>query len=179
MTEETPDWLDYSKPPPGWSPVVAMGFEDGTFYRSAPDSGPHGGYRGETKLEVIAAAWAHFKVQHDPPGMRVIGTGDADQTFDGAKLFYLSHTNSEDNARARLAARVVAWARHDRRRAIVLDINEQTGGGLDVAAMLSRLLLWTDAECEEVERYAALPFPRSIDMPQPLQRVLLPEATTT
>lgn len=111
--------------------------------------------------------------------MRVIGTGDADQTFDGAKLFYLSHTNSEDNARARLAARVVAWARHDRRRAIILDINDQTGGGLDVAAVLSKLLLWTDAECEEVERYAALPFPRGVDMPQPLQRVLLPEATTT
>jgi len=37
----------------------------------------------------------------------------------------------------------------------------------------------SDADCAEVERYAALPFPRSVDMPAPLQRVLLPEAERT
>ncbi len=44
---------------------------------------------------------------------------------------------------------------------------------------LTKTITLTDSECEEVERYAALPFPRSVDMPAPLQYILLAEDDRT
>lgn len=159
------EMLDYGKPPPGWSPIHACGYEDGTFYRCMRGGT---GYRGETIEEVKAAAWAHYKTEHDPPGMRVIGTGDADQTFAGVRHFFLSHTGQAENSAARAEARVVAWAWHDRRLALagrvlaeVSIASERLYGGLNVGLPSSRApleiwprcLTWTDEQVAEVEAW--------------------------
>jgi hypothetical protein len=107
---------------------------------------------GARVADNIADAWSHYKREHDPPGMLVI---------------------PRDNARA------AAWAWHDLRRAIAYDIYSRTCGGKALTVLMAAALTWTDAECAEVEAYAALPFPRSVDMPAPLQRVLLPEGERT
>ena len=169
MTKETA-WLDYTNPPNGYE------INEQWWRAAATQQHRWWGTLGHTGLE---SAWSHYKSYNDPPEMRVIGTGDLDQTFDGVRHFFLSRTGSAENAVARGEARAAAWAWYDRRRAIVLDIDEQTcSGGKHLAAWMSAALAWTDAECAEVEAYAALPFPRSIDMPAPLQRILLPQGAT-
>jgi hypothetical protein len=83
-----------------------------------------------------------------------------------------------DDATAQAKARAAAWAWHDRRHALARDIAVQLGEP-DSAALLSKMITWTDAECEEAKAYAALPFPRSVDMPAPLQHILLAEGNRT
>lgn len=160
MTKETAiEMLDYSKPPPGIDPrAMLLAHRGGTW-------GPR----------EIAAAWA----EHDPPGMTVtvdVATGDdvywfAPEPPPGhfATCFPGEPVDNEAEARA------AAWAWHNRRHALARDIADQIGKSDGAAELLAAFLRWTDDECAEVEAYAALPFPRSVDMPAALRRVLLPE----
>ena len=174
MTEETATmYLDYSKPPPGY-------VED--FARRVGDFGVAVGWwvNGrcyKTEAKALAAAWAHYKAEHDPPGLtEIFGCGGL---VDGGVVrglkFRFGIASDEKFYPDRAAARAAAWAWHDRRHAIAVDIEEQTGGQVDAGALLSKIIAWTEAECTDVEAYAALPFPRSVDMPAALRRVLLPE----
>jgi len=130
---------------------------------SKPPPGYHVDLHGDFS-DALSAAWTHYKAERDPPGsLRCGAVGEHCVTF-GRGLPHFQ-------------ARSAAWAWHDRRRTIVVDIDDQTcSGGRELAAWLARALAWTEAKCSEIEAYAALPFPRSVDMPQALQRVLLPEA---
>lgn len=206
MTQETA-WLDYNKPPP-WYRVDEQ--DDGEWdfgggmqqavrlamlcktacgrARSGWDWSVGGDVPSDgnahlitTEDDALAAAWAHYKAERDPPGM---WSGQARGEHDGGYGFANMEADHEHPLDADFEriddARAAAWAWHDSRRAIVLDIDEQTcSGGKHLGAWLSLALAWTDAECTEVETYAALPFPRGIDMPAPLQRVLLPEGQRT
>jgi len=151
MTQETA-WLDYTKPPPGYAAMRHSWHlsTDGTH------TGAGASCQTWTQDETLSDAWGHYKASDDPHGLPVPA--------------WLASSTAGAEARA------AAWAWHDRRRAIVLDIDDQTcSGGKHLAAWMALALAWTDAECAEVEAYAALTFPRSVDMPAPLQRVLLPE----
>lgn len=175
------EMIDYSKPPPGYT-------ADGQWW-SHPPTEPSklvflGGYvdgRNIAKVApnngALAAAWAHYKAKNDPPGLR---TADgwwclADEDMLLASADGGVHHGYADQA----AARAAAWAWHGRRHALASDIAAQLGEPDSAPALLSKMLPWTDAECEEVEAYAALPFPRGIDMPAPLQRILLAEGNRT
>ena len=153
MTQETA-WLDYTKAPPGYGFSIL-----------------------KPKADQILAMWLRHKREHDPPDMTVAEVESVVPEIDGWGFTVGNQQWSADWGNAE--ARAAAWVWYDRRRAIVLDINEQAGAGLNLPAMLSAALTWTDAECAEVEAYAALPFPRGIDMPQALQRLLLPRGVHT
>lgn len=179
MTQETA-WLDYTDAPPMYDigPDTCDN-AGGWFWIRGPQNGEGDrGDIGSTEANVLADAWSHYKQDHDPPGMRVdMGIG----VWRFAWKVRHGEWSNINNPMWNLAdARAAAWAWHDRRRAIVIDIDEQTcSGGKHRAEWMSIALTWTDAECAEVEAYAALPFPRSVDMPSPLQRVLLPEGQRT
>lgn len=166
MTQET-TWLDYTEPPPS-------NYRCGFCYAGDATSDERAG--------CIVVHWHASKAEHDPPGMQVFvwpkEKASDPPTAWCAALRGKVHFAAFDGDGGETKARIAAWAWYDRRRAIVLDIDEQTGAGLDLSVMLSAALAWTDAECAEVEAYAALPFPRPIDMPQTLQRVLLPQGET-
>ncbi len=176
MTQETA-WLDYTKPPPGYR-VGRNGFslfaQDGEHVRIVTRI-------ASSTAEALAAAWSHYKREHDPPGVEVFvwpkEKASDPPTAWCAALRGKVHFAAFEGDKGEAEARAAAWAWHDRRRAIVLDIDDQTcSGGKHIGAWMAIALAWTDDECAEVEAYAALPFPRSVAMPQALQRVLLPQA---
>lgn len=175
MTQETV-WLDYTKPPPGFDPQALE--------RSLRMTVLTAGVWGPCAL---AAAWAQHKREYDPPGMQVFvwpkeKASDPPTAWCVAlrgKVHFAAFTEPEADAcrpDAETEARASAWAWHDRRHAIAYDIYSRTCGGKALAVLMAAAIAWTEAECAEVEAYAALPFPRSVDMPQALQRVLLPQA---
>lgn len=148
MTEETAiERLDYSKPPPGYVVEETPADERHEPHLVARAHCDVAYAERRTLQEALAAAWVHYRNRNDPPGMRVIGTGDGDQTFAGVRHFFLSHTGIDDNASARREARAAAWSWHDRRHAIA--------GRLTLQDAWPRCLRWTDAECDQVDRWIA------------------------
>lgn len=185
MTQETPTWLDYSKPPPGYRVDEQDGEWDWSVGGDVPSDG--NAHLITTEDDALAAAWAHYKAKHDPPGCSIglVMSGQGATTRGDFVIDWGDRQGSSvpaykgkaQRAGAYQEAHAAAWAWHDRRRAIVVDVDDQLcSGGRELAAWLASALAWTEAECAEIEAYAALPFPRSVDMPQALQRVLLPEA---
>jgi hypothetical protein len=188
MTKETAiEMLDYSKPPPGYEvaedlsvPRVTWGWcrleQNGRWEAD-------GGF--SSRAEAVAAAWAHCKVKHDPPGCSIglVMSGQGATTRgdfvidwgDRQGSSVPAYKGKSQRAGAYQEARAAAWAWHDRRHALARDIADQIGKSDGAAELLAAFLRWTDDECAEVEAYAALPFPRSVDMPAALRRVLLPE----
>lgn len=166
MTEETAiERLDYSKPPPGYEAeqdagdpeVGAWGGAWGTYLRRGGETIWESAWLKE-RDDSLAAAWTHYKHEHDPPGMRVVGTGDRDQSFDGVRHFFLSHTGQAENAAARAEASAAAWAWHDRRHALAakLDSDYRLEAPDDCesgASAWPRCLTWTDEQVAEVERW--------------------------
>lgn len=156
MTQDAA-WLDYTKPPPGYHVDL------------------HGDFAA-----ALALVWSDYKAEDDPPSM---WAGQARGEHPGGYGFALMGTDHEHPIEADFEriddARAAAWVWHDRRRAIAYDIYSRTCGGKALTVLMAAALTWTDAECAEVEAYAALPFPRSVDMPAPLQRVLLAEGERT
>lgn len=59
-----------------------------------------------------------------------------------------------------------------KRRALAVELAEQLGIPDGGASLLDKMSTWTDADCDEAQRYAALPFPRSVDMPDALRRIV-------
>jgi hypothetical protein len=144
----------------------------GWFWIRGPQGGDgHRGDIGATETDALAAAWAHHKAEHDPPGMQVF-VWPKEKASDPPTAWCVAlrgkvHFAAFEGAEGETTARAAAWAWHDRRRAIAIDIYARTCGGKALAVLMSAAITWTDAECAEVEAYAALPFPCSVDMPAP------------
>ena len=100
------------------------------------------GTLGRSGLE---SAWTHYKTYSDPPGVRVIGTGDRDQAFDGLRHFFLSQTGQAENAAARTEARAAAWRRYE------LALRDLARIGYQIFP-LSGYLALTDDECTAGEK---------------------------
>ena len=160
---ETPiPLLDYSKPPPGYAleedAADPSSGKWGAYLRDADDKETIWESEWTTGPLACAAAWAHARAHNDPLGTMRCGALGLYVTFGPGLPKFLSRTE--------------IWAYYDRRRKIALDIAEQHLESHRATDLLAKFIRWTDAECEAVERYAALPFPRSVDMPAPLRRVL-------
>lgn len=111
MTQETDvEMLDYSKPPTGYR-VGHKGFslysQDGDYVRIVTRI-------ASSTAEALAAAWARYKAERDPPGMTV-------QSF---RARALGLPDPE--------ARVAAWAWHDRRHALAARIETGEEYGQDL-----------------------------------------------
>lgn len=124
---ETIERLDYTKAPPGYRLVRDV---DGFLFIDAGGkrhaSAMHnlgGGWREDFAL---ARAWAHYKREHDPPGFTVrgfrFGAGWVADVAVGIKPTAESTLVLVDDNGAvfvdACAARVYAWAWHDRRHAL-------------------------------------------------------------
>ena len=151
--------LDYSKPPPGY--LVHDLNDDGWWWRiDEPEDGCTAPF--ETEAEAIAAAWAHYKAHNDPPGI-------ATAPDDSLPLFHPLRLRGrcrwtilvtvggvqfggEAVAADQPAARVAAWAWHDRRHALVARLEDE---GVQVD-MWPHALVWTDSECLECERWPGM-----------------------
>jgi hypothetical protein len=202
MTQETA-WLDYTKTPPRYELgnradeddrlVISDEGEELVSFRAGGITpwawnDPTGLSMdscgdADSQDEALSAAWAHYKAEHDPPGMQVF-VWPKEKASDPPTAWCVAlrgkvHFAAFEGAEGETTARAAAWAWHDRRRAIAYDIYSRTCGGKALTVLMAAALTWTDAECAEVEAYAALSFPRSVDMPAPLQRVLLPEGERT
>lgn len=181
MTQDAA-WLDYTKPPPGYR----IDEQDGEFdWYLGDDVSPDNGNASviTTEAEALRQAWEDYKNEHDPPGMQVF-VWPKEKASDPPTAWCVAlrgkvHFAAFEGAEGETTARAAAWAWHDLRRAIAYDIYSRTCGGKALTVLMAAALTWTDAECAEVEAYAALPFPRSVDMPAPLQRVLLAEGERT
>lgn len=96
--------LEFNKPPPGYARVTAC----------------FAGLTGTEDKAAVAAAWAHFKERHDPPGMKVefregIGYGFRCEAWTGG--LWAADGLSREHARA------AAWTWHDRRHALAKSID--------------------------------------------------------
>lgn len=69
MTQETA-WLDYSKPPPGYR----VTFSESCWWASDPRDQFIGDETFATQRLALVAAWAHYKAEHDPPGIETVPT---------------------------------------------------------------------------------------------------------
>lgn len=117
-TETTIQRLDYSKPPPGYA-WLDLGLE------LAPGCAP------------LASAWSHYKASSDPPGLTVAwepadrccgpdGAGDWEVTLISptgtTEVVWWSSVEAKgavtEIGTVSVAARVAAWAWHDRRLAL-------------------------------------------------------------
>lgn len=108
------DRLDFSKPPndylvwfdDGWS-CVCWGLEDDGQAINTPDD-------NLTEEAATAAAWAHCKARHDPPGMRVESCkGAASSPRSGWFVVVLLHGDVSHWLFVKLTeaeARAAAWA---------------------------------------------------------------------
>jgi hypothetical protein len=154
--------LDYDKPPPGYA--IEEDSSDppsgkhGAYLRDAADKETLWGSEWTTWAGACAAAWTHARTNNDPLGTMRCGPLGLYVTFGPGLPQFLSRTD--------------IWVYHDRRRALAIDISDQVGDTAQASDMLAKAITLTNAECEDVERYAALSFPRSVDMPTPLRRVL-------
>ena len=114
--------LDYTNAPPGYR-VGRKGFilyaQDGEHVRIVARI-------ASSTAEALAAAWAHYKREHDPPGFTVrgfrFGAGWVADVAVGIKPTAESTLVLVDDNGAvfvdACAARVYAWAWHDRRHAL-------------------------------------------------------------
>ena len=137
MTQETAiERLDYSKPPPGYR-VGRKGF---CLYAQ---EGEHVGIVtriASSTAEALAAAWAHYKAEHDPPGMDVLETNDeyADGwCFTVGEMLWSAEWSEVD-------ARAAAWAWYDHRHAFAAAVEKRDG-----ASAWPACLTWV----AEVERW--------------------------
>lgn len=133
--------LDRTQPPPkmwvDWNEGAAWCWgNDGEGYRGWVDDS-----EADAHAKAIAAAWAHYECEHDPPGM---------ETFD-----YRWDTRD--------AARAAAWAWYWRRVAVgdvLVQVARFGGAGIDDQRSLMltgwpRCLTWSDEQVSEVERWLA------------------------
>ena len=145
--------LDYSNPPPGY----LGGRSDAA-------------YLGATPEESLAAAWAHYKERHDPPGMRVLRATIL-QGFilqDVWGLYLLDSVEHVIWCDSQVDARAAAWTGYDCRLALaarvlreVVTARERLYDGLNVGLpstrtpldVWPRCLTWSDAQVSEVERW--------------------------
>ena len=159
MTTQPIARLDRTQPPPGYSKPRACGFEDGTFYVVAAPCGVS--WRGEHVAEVVAAAWAHYEREHDPPGLevRTLGAGWAVSLrgiIDPGPGIRTVITGPTPWTMAE--ARAAAWVWYWRRVAVAndldnLSIRDFAGTPRGCVTRWPECLVWLDEQVFTVERW--------------------------
>lgn len=179
--------LDYSKPPPDFDVRVLDKSLHGTVL-TAGVLGPR----------ALAAAWAHYKARHDPPGLEtrlwcggwlfcaLVDSDGQPYTVRGPGY------GSTSTAATQVEARAAAWAWHDQRlaleralellvkqrleqsraalaglrdlqpadeTAVRLDMESQTQPYVNMFALWPNILVWSDEQVAEVERWLAAEMP--------------------
>lgn len=165
--------LDYTKPPPGY----VVRYEDCSMANGdGPPlwwyGAPHYMASTSSEAEAVAAAWAHHKERHDPPGITV-GRVHSPPTYavwwayytGGGGLLCLFHRFSEADARA------AAWARYDRRLALcgrlaAAGVDDVLFAVTERTSLWPRCLTWSDDHVAAVERWLDDP---TVEMPEVLR----------
>jgi hypothetical protein len=126
VDEITAERLDYSKPPPKYTAAGSMWSHPHRTERGGfVDARPVAMYAAG-EAAALAAAWAHYKAEHDPPGFLITGDEEADAGGPGCAAWLLpdglaavgSAVGYHDGYTATADARAAAWAWHDRRHAL-------------------------------------------------------------
>ena len=117
--------LDYTMPPPGYRTRKRY------CWQWVRDDGVVGAGEWDNEDVATAAAWAHYKREHDPPGVLTFGPLGPNQSWLWTLLSGASHAESWAGDQAQ--ARAAAWAWHDRRLALA----ERDGNILLWSAYLS------------------------------------------
>ena len=136
--------LNYAKEPPGYR--VAWGTQGprewsfrspGGTRLPRPADGCDDLAEFATQRTALAAAWTHYKREHDLPGLEVERCGFGQRTAE--QPWWMTTDEGAEHA--------AAWAWHDRRHALA--------GRLTLQDAWPRCLRWTDAECDQVDRWIA------------------------
>lgn len=146
--------FNYAEPPPGYTARSAH--EDGDpcewVYWRAPDSDAEY-YAHED--EWIAAAWAHYKARHDPPGMQVF------EDPSGPWCFEVICVGAGDDSTTKDAARAAAWKWYDDRLEFEPEegclLEDHDGAPVPAAPVWPRCLAWPDRTVVEVKAWTADP----------------------
>jgi hypothetical protein len=99
---------------------------------------------------ILAAAWAHYKLRHDPPGL---------PSFSSARVVEWYGSSAE--------ARAAAWSWYERRLALLarLEVAEAVMRTFIVDDLWPVILTWSDDQVAEVERWLVDP---TAEMPEVL-----------
>ena len=174
--------LDYSKPPPQY--VVEPAVLGGRWCWDSLD--PRDGVEtmgyasGPGQDAALAAAWTHYKIHNDPPGMIVVWEsddkhfapdgdgewhvclGDQVQATIGATVCWWNGRRWELTIDGRgpysgwlKRSRAWAWAWHDRRHTLTRDLlkDEQLLQTLGATIEFVQILCWHDEWVEEAEAW--------------------------
>ena len=150
--------LDRTQPPPGYEVSDSeWGSPPGWFWYPDPfEDAQNCGAPLATEAAALAAAWAHYEREHDPPGLQVhawgYGRREAEQPWWRAR-------DSANLAEARAAAWAWYW-----RRVEVGDVLMR--GPVSISERRATMpvpprrawpvcLTWSDAQVAEVERWLA------------------------
>lgn len=185
MTEETVQRIDFNAPPPGytaegqwWSyPSPTPSHPLPNIAMVAPSNG------------ALAAAWAHYKDRHDPPGLRTRPWGFGGWVFccglivdpqPGPRKVMLNDDGQPYASEA--DARAAAWAWYERRLEIAARLESILRRALRTVILATeaayfskceictyqawpRCLTWSDEQVAEVERWLVDP----AEMPEVLR----------
>lgn len=129
-----PARLDFRKPPPGYRvfrPRIAVVWR---WFTTTEQAGEFVG-----PSEALAAAWAHYKERHDPPGMWTADHGFGVPSVDGLGCRLATATQGE--------ARAAAWHWYEARLATSNILRQR-----DYEAW-PRCLTWSDKDHDEVKAW--------------------------
>ncbi len=135
--------LDRTQPPPGYEVVGTGGASWAKRPRPARWSvrlnGQHLQFE-QTKTWGIAAAWAHYEREHDPPGMWARLDSSTGGGLWGVGSWWFTTS-------AEAAARAAAWAWYWRRAALAAEVERKTqvkigGAWVDRRLLLSDVDVW-------------------------------------
>lgn len=154
--------LDRTQPPPGYRSWTYRGAQVGGVLYESPD--------GE-QIGPLAAAWAHYEREHDPPGMwsGFVGRLPELRMYTPRMGYGLCELPSDGMERlgheaAKAAARAAAWPWYWRRAALSQRLCDE--GPMGVVVTRGRALAhgvdhwptclaWSDEQVAEVERWIA------------------------
>ena len=151
--------LDFTKPPLGYE------VDTTTFTFTAPSVTAASGRErcianidGTSKVsgrdQTLAAAWSHYKGEHDPPGMRVV-LGVGLWGFDVFQTRGLWDPSVRDGLWNKAASRAAAWSWYDRRLVLweKLALAEGVQRTFIADDVWPAILTWSDEQVAEVERW--------------------------
>lgn len=128
VTDTTVERLDFSKPPPGYTIAPPPA------HLRPASPGP----------ATLAAAWAHYKAHHDPPGGPESWVDNSDPLL----------ADFEREVRA------AGWARYERRLALAGKVDtdyrlDGPGDAGDATSAWPRCLTWSNGQVAAVEHWLA------------------------